>query len=213
MMKLKKCLMAALFVCTAVAAAAIAPSSASAEAYVYTSEKYGYTIDCPEKPTGVIPVSLLYENKKGDVLIFKNDGFNIQKAWLIIPNAFADKDVPNLNKISDADAKKLAEKLATHNGYETAAVITINAANKGLFAVTAKEVDIDTNGDGKPDTTAKADTQMAVTFLRGDKGGHFEIDLIDNPDLTQANIDEYRAGMSTFKEIDQPKNAKQEKKK
>ena len=97
------------------------------------------------------------------MLIFKNDGFNIQKAWLIIPNAFADKDVPNLNKISDADAKKLAEKLATHNGYETAAVITINAANKGLFAVTAKEVEIDTNGDGKPDETAKADTQMAST--------------------------------------------------
>ena len=72
-MNLKKCLTAVLFVCAAAVTTAFAPSAASAAPYTYTSEQYGYSIDCPQKPEGVIPASLLYADKKGDVLIFAND--------------------------------------------------------------------------------------------------------------------------------------------
>ena len=211
-MNLRKCLTAALFVCAAAVTTAFAPSAASAAPYTYTSEQYGYSIDCPQKPEGVIPASLLYADKKGDVLIFANDGYTIKKAWLILTDAFTDKDVPDLNKISEADAKTLTQNLLTHNGYEKVEIVPINAKDKGLYAVTAKEIEIDTNGDGKPDTTAKADTQMVLTFFRGERGGHFAVELIDNPTLTQANIDEYRAGISTFKESAPQKHAKQDKK-
>ena len=229
-MNLKKYVLASVAACTAaITLTAFAPMAAAEEAaapateetasaplpmgYTYTSKRYGYTIACPQKPNGVIPLSTMDEKAKGDVLIFSNDGYNIQYGWIIMINAFDDAEIPaNLGTMNEADQTKFLKHLMDTSGYEFARIADING-NKGVYAVTAKEIEIDTNGDGKPDETAKADTQMAVTFLRGDKGGHFEIDLIDNPELTQANIDEYRAGMSTFKEIDQPKNAKQEKKK
>ena len=42
--------------------------------YKYTSQRYGYTIVCPKKPS-VVPASMLFDEKeKGDVLIFKSTG-------------------------------------------------------------------------------------------------------------------------------------------
>ena len=55
------------------AAAQTAPTQVTLP-YTYTSQQYGYTIQCPQKPVGVIPASALYEDKKGEVLIFDNDG-------------------------------------------------------------------------------------------------------------------------------------------
>ncbi len=212
-MNFKKYIRTAVFFCaTLVLAVGTVPAPVGAEAYTYTSERYGYCMDCPQKPVGVIPASMLYADKKGDVLIFANDGYQIQKAWLVLVDGFNDKDIPNLNKISDADAKKLAQNLLEHNGYAEVKIVPVNAENKGLYAVTAKQVEVDTNGDGKPDTVATADNQMAVTFFRGNRGGRFSVQLIDNPTLTQANIDEYRAGMSTFQEIAPVKAEKKHKK-
>ena len=48
--------------------------------YTYTSKQYGFSIQCPQKPVGVIPASLLYEDKQGDVLIFDNEEYNIKYA-------------------------------------------------------------------------------------------------------------------------------------
>ncbi|HBQ29781.1 MAG TPA: hypothetical protein DD660_01735, partial [Mitsuokella multacida] len=69
--------------------------------YTYTSQQYGYTIQCPQKPVGVIPASALYEDKKGEVLIFDNDGYDIKYAWVVLSDAFDNKNVPDLNKLKE----------------------------------------------------------------------------------------------------------------
>ena len=184
--------------------------SAAAEAektvYAYVSEAYGYGILCPKKPN-VVPASMFYgdETKKGEVLIFNNDGYDVKHAWVVLVDAFDDNGVPDLNKLSEEEAKEQLTKIQQSNGYEGIALLNISENNKAIFAVTAKEVEIDTDGDGEPDTTAVADTQMAVSFFRGPKGGRYSIQLIDNPDLRQEAIDEYQMGISSFKELDQKK--------
>lgn len=174
---------------------------ASAEVYTYVSRDYGYSIDCPQKPLGVLPASVLYPNEKGEVLVFANDGYKINKAWLILTDAFPADELPNLDKLTEKGTRKLLDKLRQSGSYAYVDIIPLSGKKKGLFEVTSKEIEIDTDGDGKPDTKATADTQMALTFFRGEKGTRYAIELIDNPELTQANIDEYRAGMSTFKEL------------
>ncbi|MCR5757730.1 MAG: hypothetical protein K6F95_07470 [Selenomonas sp.] len=167
--------------------------------YVYTSKQFGYTINCPKKPQ-VIPASALYEGKEGEVLIFDNDGYNIKNAWIVIKDAFDTHKMPDLNTLNEADAKKYLSILMRSNGYEAMELINRTEKDKAIYAITAKEVEIDTNGDGEPDMTAKADTQMAVTFFRGNKGGCYSIQLIDNPDLRDEAVDLFQKGVVSFKE-------------
>lgn len=190
-------------------AAATAESSTAAPAqaapavslpYTYTSKLYGFTIQCPQKPVGVIPASMLYENEKGDILIFENEEYNIKYAWIITEDAFDNKKVPNLNKLNEKDAEALLKNIMGSNGYEGIMLVNLTAKNKGIYAVTAKEVEIDTDGDGKPDATATANTQMAVLFFRGDKGGRYAMKLIDNPTLRSTSLTAFQKGAGTFVE-------------
>lgn len=167
--------------------------------YTYTSKVYGYTIQCPKKPN-VIPASMLYEGKKGEVLIFDNDGYNIRNAWVILTNAFDDKKIPNLNKLKEDDAKKYLSELMSRNGYEGVMLINLSASNKAIYAITAKTVDIDTDGDGKVDATATANSQMAVTFFRGNKNGRYSVQLIDNPVLRDSALKDFQKGVVSFRE-------------
>lgn len=216
-MNLKKYLMVSMAACTAVVAlTAFSPLASAEEAtaaatetastplpqgYTYTSKRYGYTIVCPQKPNGVIPLSTMDEHAKGDVLIFANDGYNIQYGWIIMVNAFADAEIPNnLGTMSEDDQKTFLQHIMNTSGYEFARIADING-NKGVYAVTGKEIEIDTNGDGKPDETATADTQMIKTFFRGQYGGHFAVELIENPDLTKEGVQKYQTGIVTFREL------------
>ena len=180
-------------------------ASQAAEAalpYTYTSQQYGYTIQCPQKPVGVIPASALYEDRKGDVLIFDNDGYNIKYAWIVLTDAFDNKSVPDLNKLKEADAEKLLSGIMGSNGYEGIMLVNLNAKNKAIYAVTAKEIEIDENGDGQIDGVAKADTQMAVAFFRTEKGNRYGVELIDNPDLRESSLAAFQKGITTLKDVD-----------
>ena len=188
-------------------AAELAPAAASESAvaalpYTYTSQQYGYTIQCPQKPVGVIPASALYEDRKGDVLIFDNDGYNIKYAWIVLTDAFDNKSVPDLNKLKEADAEKLLSGIMGSNGYEGIMLVNLNAKNKAIYAVTAKEIEIDENGDGQIDGVAKADTQMAVAFFRTEKGNRYGVELIDNPDLRESSLAAFQKGITTLKDVD-----------
>jgi hypothetical protein len=180
-------------------AAAEAVQTQPAVGYTYTSKVYGYTIQCPKKPN-VIPASMLYEGKKGEVLIFDNDGYNIKNAWVVLTNAFDEKKMPDLNKLKEADARKYLSELMGSNGYEGVMLINLSATNKAIYAVTAKTVDIDTDGDGKVDATATANTQMAVTFFRGNKNGRYSVQLIDNPVLRESALKDFQKGVVSFRE-------------
>lgn len=179
--------------------AAAVSQTATAEGYLYTSKNYGYTIVCPKKPN-VIPASLLMEGWKGEVLIFDNDGYNIKNAWIVLADAFDKKKTPDFNKMNEAEAKKYLEGIMQSNPYEGVMVVNLTKNNKAIYALTAKEVELDTDGDGKPDVTAKADTQMAVLFFRGNKGGCYSLQLIDNPVLRDSEIVKFQNGAMSFNE-------------
>lgn len=179
--------------------AAVAAPAAVAEGYLYTSKDYGYTIACPKKPH-VIPANLLMEGRKGEVLIFDNDGYHIKNAWLVLSDAFDKKKTPDFNKMNEAEAKEYLDGIMQSNPYEGVMVVNLNKDNKAIYALTAKEVELDTDGDGKPDVMAKADTQMAVLFFRGNKGGCYSLQLIDNPELRESEIIKFQNGAMTFRE-------------
>lgn len=117
-------------------------------------------------------------------------------------DAFDNKTVPDLNKISDADAKTYLEKLMKSSAYEGISLVNISTTNKGIFGISAKEVEVDTDGDGQFDTTATAETQEAVTFFRSEKGRCIAIHLIDNPVLRPDAITAFQFGVTSFRDID-----------
>ncbi|MGP1407482.1 hypothetical protein [Selenomonas sp.] len=199
-MKLRKILGIAFAFCTMFAAAA-APQTAGAEPYTYTNKEAGYSIMCPTKPLGVLPASVLQAGEEGSVLVFANEGYRINKAWIIIPDGFAKEDLPDLTKLSQKDEQLLLTKLKENSAYALVDILPITAKTKGVFAVTSKTIMVDTDGDGELDTEATADTQMAVVFLRTEKGRAFKVELIDNPEITAKNVSEFRAGVSTLKDL------------
>lgn len=169
--------------------------------YTYTSKRYGYSIVCPVKPN-VVPLSTVYDDEKisGDVLIFANDGYNIVNAWVVMIDAFDEKTIPkDLNKKSEQEQKAFLDKYMESQPVEFAKVAEV-AGGVGIYSVTAKVYDIDTNGDGKPDETVTADTQMVNTYFRGQYGGRFLVGLMDNPELTKQNVALYELGLLTFQE-------------
>ena len=166
--------------------------------YLYTSKQYGFSLLCPKKPVGVIPAAVLDPGREGDVLVFENDGYTLNKAWIIWVNAFEDKAMPDLTKTTPEEEKKLKERLAQANGYSQVEIVPMAMKSRAVIAITSKELSFDTNGDGQPDQTAIADNQMADLWFRGNKGGRFFARLIDNPTLSQENLAEFKAGVSAF---------------
>lgn len=215
-MKLK-CFTKGILACAALlAVSAVLPMPAEAAGYTYTSEKYGYSIECPTKPVGVIPLSALAGDdqeaakSQGDVLIFANDGYDIKKGWIVMIDAFDEASVPDLDKISKEDGEAFCTKLKEKSGYEYASIINLSE-HKAIYVATAKKIDIDTNGDGVVDTVGEADNQMVKTFFRG-KNQRYAVELIDNPTLTTADIEEYQSGVYSFKELDKTTLSKPDKK-
>ena len=146
-------------------------------------------------------------------LIFDNDGYDIKYAWVVLSDAFDNKNVPDLNKLKEPEAEKLLSGIMGSNGYEGIMLVNLNAKNKAIYAVTAKEVEIDEDGDGKIDGVAKADTQMAVAFFRTEKGNRYGVELIDNPDLRASSLAAFQKGITTLKDVDSKQLANSKDKK
>ena len=154
--------------------------------YAYESAAYGYRIMCPKKPVGIIPASTLFEDRAGEILIFDNEEYHIKYAWVVLANAFPE------------EAATLLQKIMGSNGYEGIMLMNLTDSNKAIFAMTAKEVEIDEDGDGTPDATATASNQMAVLFFRGENGARYGLELIDNPELRASSVDTFLAGGRTL---------------
>ncbi len=178
------------------------------EMYYYKSATYNYAILCPNRPVGIIPASMMYEGQKGDIIVFENEEYNIRHAWVVLVNAFDDKAVPDLNTISDKDARTYLEKLMKSSAYEGISLVNISKDNKGIFGISAREVEVDTDGDGQFDTTATAETQEAVTFFRSESGRCIAVHLIDNPVLRQESITSYQFGIASFVETNPSEDKK-----
>lgn len=106
-----------------VATLSITNISFAADGYLYTSERFGYSIKCPEKPLAVINLSILSPQEQGDVLIFETDGHNLQKYWVISPNAFSNDTFPDLDNLTDEARQDLFTRLAIERGYEAISLV------------------------------------------------------------------------------------------
>lgn len=166
--------------------------------YLYESSAYNYRVMCPQKPVGVIPASALFENREGEILIFENEEYHIKYAWVVLVHAFPEEALPNLNTINPEEATELLKRIMGSNAYEGIMLVNVTEENKGIFAVTAKEIEIDENGDGTPDATATANSQMAVLFFRGENGACYGFELIDNPALRASSVAAFLAGAGTL---------------
>jgi len=166
--------------------------------YLYESSAYNYRVMCPQKPVGVIPASTLFENREGEILIFENEEYHIKYAWVVLVHAFPEEALPNLNTINPEEATELLKRIMGSNAYEGIMLVNVTEENKGIFAVTAKEIEIDENGDGTPDATATANSQMAALFFRGENGACYGFELIDNPALRASSVAAFLAGAGTL---------------
>ena len=173
--------------------------------YKYTSPRYGYSILCPTKPTGIIPASMLNDGDKGDVLIFDSEGMDIKKGWIICINAYDDTVVPtNLGEMNDQETEEFTKSFADKYAFDFVRVITVKnedgTTKYGVYAVTAKAIQVDSDGDGELDSVAEADNQMVKIFMPGEYGGHFVLGLMDNPQLSQQGMAEFNAAATTLQE-------------
>lgn len=169
--------------------------------YKYTNQRYGYSIICPQKPLGVLPASLVFEDEKGvhgDVLIFKTQGTDYapQIAWIVLVDAFTDKEIPeNLYKQSEEEKQQFIDHLMNTQPYEFVRLTQVNG-QVGVYAVTAKEI---VNAQN-PNEVMTTDTQLIKTYFRGQYGGRFCVILMELPEFTQDNMGFYRLGLLTFQE-------------
>ncbi len=169
--------------------------------YKYTSQRYGYSIVCPSKPT-VVPLSVLFgdDSQRGDVLVFKSAGYDISYGWIVMVDAFDEETIPpDLTKQSEEKQKAFIDKFMASSPYEFVRLTEVDGRT-GVYAVTAKEIEVDTNGDGKMDEVMAAESQMVRTFFRGAYGGRFGVMLMENPDITKEGESVYRMGILTFEE-------------
>ena len=83
-------------------------------------------------------------------------------------------------------------------GYIGTALIDINKENKGVLAITAKEIDVDEDGDGEPDATLVTDHQEAITFFRMPDGRCVSLRLSGTDDLSEPAMNNFRKALTTF---------------
>lgn len=194
---MKKILLTFLAFVMSVSFAFAEESGNMASAGLYVSPEYGFSIPCPKKPN-VIPLSALYEGKKGEILIFENEEYYIKHAWVIEVDAFTDDKVPDFNELTGETGANYLKEMKKN--YDDVGLAPIADGNIAFFGVTAKQIEIDTNNDGKPDTVAEVDTQTMNVFFRTKKGGHYHIQLIDNPVLRAESMKDCRIAVSLFKD-------------
>ncbi|ORU01340.1 hypothetical protein D081_0159 [Anaerovibrio sp. JC8] len=168
--------------------------------YKYTSTRYGYSIMCPTQPN-VVPASLFDETAKGDILIFEGNVDDVKKAWIVLINAYDEGEIPaNAGSVSDDERKTILDNFANKHVLTNTRVVEVAENVYGIYGVTPKELQVDTNGDGTFDDTITAESQMVQTYLPGEFGGHFMISLIDSPEISVPGVATYNAGLTTFKQ-------------
>lgn len=175
-----------------------ASTAFAADGYIYTSERFGYSIKCPQKPLAVLNLSVLSPEEEGDVLVFANDGYTLTKYWVVSPNAFSNDTFPDLDKLSDQDRNDLFAHMAVERGYQEIALIPINGHN-AIYAVGANKTYIDSDKDGKPDKTIEQNGQYIDTYFKG-KNSNYCVALYTKDAATQEDINAYQYGLLSFRE-------------
>lgn len=157
------------------ATAFAAEENSTEQGFEYTSQTYGFKILCPAEPKVVVNP---FENpqERGELLVFANDGMKILYGYQIKLDAFDNKTIPDLNKANKKTLDEYLEKLRQQNVYEYVEVKNISPDNKAIFAVTAKEMEVELE-DGEVGVMT-AETQNALAFFRTKSGRCISIQFI-----------------------------------
>ena len=169
------------------------------EPYIYTSEDFQYSIACPIKPLAVVQNPWQDPAKRGEMLVFANDGWNVQYAYMIQVNAFENDKVPNFNKADKKTLDEYLEALKKTNGFELAELVSITKDNKGVYAVTAQTIEVLNQETGEVEGEFVADRQDIFTFFRTPEGRCVSIQLL-TADMDKVFVDTYRYGVASFKD-------------
>lgn len=196
--RISRILLSLMCVFTFVAALTANQTTFAADGYLYTSEKFGYSIKCPQKPLAVMNLSIFSPEEKGDILVFENDGYNLTKYWIVSPDAFSNDTFPDLDNITQEEKTALFTHLAVERGYETVTLVPIHGHN-AIYGVTAKNVLIDSDKDGKVDKTIEQPGQSIETYFKGKKTNYC-VTLTSKTTLTQDDINAYQYGLLSFME-------------
>ncbi|MBE8952157.1 MAG: hypothetical protein SR1Q7_03305 [Quinella sp. 1Q7] len=189
-----------------------AAEPASDEPYVYTSEDFKFSITCPIKPIAVVENPWQETDKRGEMLVFANDGFEVLYGYVIQVNAFDSDKVPDFNKGSMKEIGDYLLDLKKKGGFESADLVNLTKHNKGVFAVSAKTIEVlDDNGEVEGEFVA--DKQYLYTFFRTPEGRCIGIQLISANLEDKQYVDTYRYGVATFKDNSGDKKSKKSDKK
>ena len=167
------------------------------ESYEYTSETYGFKIMCPSKPAVVVK-PFEDPNKKGEMLVFANDGMKIIFGYVIELDAFDNMKVPDFNKGKKKIVEAYLERLRSENAYNFVSLENVTKNNKGVVLVTAKEIEMK-NDKGEVEGTLTAEEQTAFTYFRSRSGRCISIQLI-SADLDDSDYKDYRKSVATFQD-------------
>ena len=157
----------------------------------YSSTSYGYKIKCPFNPVAVTDLKFDEPSHKGEQLIFLNDGAEIVLAYRINLDAFPDNAAPDFNKADEKTLNSYLDYLKTVNPLDTAQITNLGNNNKGVFMVTAKEIE---NDKGEKITT---DSQIAMVIFRTPNGGRISIQLLTK-EFSQDLVNAFIYSASTF---------------
>ena len=180
------------------------------EPYLYTSEDFQFSILCPIKPLAVVQNPWAEPEKRGEMLVFANEGFDIQYGYVIQVNAFDTNEVPDYNKADKKTIDEYLENLKKGNGFVVAELVNITKENKGVFAITAENFEVMNNETGEIEGEFVADNQYAFTFFRTPQGRCISIQLLSVSLEEKELLDTYRGSVASFKDNT---NAKADKKK
>lgn len=157
----------------------------------YKSLAYGYTIKCPFKPAAVTDLKFDEPANKGEMLVFLNEGNEIVLGYRIILDAFPDKNAPDFNKDDEKTLNSYLDYLKNINALDTAMITKLGDDNKGVFMVTAKEIE---NDKGEKVTAEK---QIVMTIFRTKNGGRISIQLLTK-EFNQDLVNAFLYSVSTF---------------
>lgn len=190
--------------------AAAAPPAAEQQlppqnTYRYVSAKYGYSMRLPQKPVGVIPASAVFGNEQpgiqGEVLVFENEEYFIKKAIVVITDAFVPEDIPDgIMKATNYDKQKTIDDFSKKGLFEEMYFAELGNGKTALFCISAREIEVDTTGDGVPDEVMVSDKQMFMTYFKGEFGGCFMVGLMQSPDITPEVRYEYELALLSFQQ-------------
>ncbi|MDF2565176.1 MAG: hypothetical protein K0Q53_1571 [Massilibacillus sp.] len=170
---MSKIVMAAVFAAVLI----VVPKATEAAAYTYTNDTYGFSIECPAKPVGEIDLSRQPGGNKGVMLVFENEGMDVNCGWIIMTDAFTDENIPDLTKLTKEQVDQVLKAIVAENGI--AAIVKV---------------------EGQPAIYTIAQTEdMAKTYIRGKNGKKYVVALTANKTIFRDRINPYQLGLMSFK--------------